>query len=637
MSQAAIPPAAVGGARPAVLLRKDGQPQRKRGPKAGVKRRRKKAAAAAAAIVSATPASDTNDVSDASDGEADVEDGSQSSKRQKSEGGGHRKMDHRQLQEMRLLRDREEASARATWHLFHTDLLRAVLHSDGGEQALQALGERGSDREAIITALLAADLRVPTGEADDQLQQLQEVWATAMGTDEVAHPGPYPGFHDDDANNKSGSSKRTSASATAKALISAGSPPAADKRPARSPSAGGQLTSPPRDGKLANEEMIDLTLARACLTCLTPQETGGPAQWICKGYITPGVVCGLRGDLDGEHAANKRIAAAQARAPPSTPSTGAGQSTEGQTRALAATQKQNKIDVELDRLRLAGPDHILFTRPSSVSAEQEAALVKAAYEGVRLSLGAKAYVYPSASLISLVQSGRLAQVGYAIPEKVASAAEEEPVVVTISGNKITSASATAPPVVSDLRAFNAAIFGTILPALAARPQAQLQWVSLARTIATIEERFGSVGWSSAKKYLDAFLPECVRQQESFCKVDADFIQQNLSGQTQRQHTPAAANVSEQARGAFSASKQKGTGTSANKEVGPFCRDFNNKGCARNPCSYRHVCELCGSPTHAKASCGTRVSSSNRPPSSVVSAPAAAATSAAKATAAASGL
>jgi hypothetical protein len=625
----------MGGAPPGILLKKNGQPQKKRGPKKGESKTRWRAAAAAA--TSATSPSDTNVVSDI---EADAEGSSQASKRQKGEDGGHRQMDHRQLQATQLQQHEEEAAARATWHLFHTELLRAVLHDAGGERALQALGESGSDREAIITALLAADLRVPTGEADDQLQQLQEVWATAMGTDEEAHPGPYPGFHDDDANGKSGSSKRSaSASVTAKALIS---PPTTEKRPARSSSisAGAQLTSPHRMGKLVNEELIiaiESAPARACLTCLTPQETGGPAQWICKGQITPGVICGLRGDLDGEHAANKRIAAAQARAPPATPPTVAGQSTEGQTRAPPATQKQNKIDAELDRLRLAGPDHILFARPSSVSAEQEAALVKAAYEGVRLSLGAKAYVYPSASLISLVQSGRLAQVGYAIPEKVASAAEEEPVVVTISGNKITSASATAPPVVGDLRAFNAAIFGTILPALAARPQAQLQWVSLARTIAAIEERFGSVGWSSAKKYLDAFLPECVRQQESFCKVDADFIQQNLSGQTQhpfgqRQHTPAAA-VSEQARGTFSASKQKGT--SANKEVGQFCRDFNNKTCTRNPCYFRHVCELCNSPAHSRATC-TRASPSNRAPSSVVSAPAAAASSTAKAAAAASG-
>jgi hypothetical protein len=144
-----------------------------------------------------------------------------------------------------------------------------------------------------------------------------------------------------------------------------------------------------------------------------------------------------------------------------------------------ATPQLTKRDKEFERLAVEGPQLQRFAVSSAVS-------VKDALRTARLSYAATEYTLVSASLLKLVQSGRLTKVGHAIPRLLATAnaqTESESVLVLKDGVVGSKDSGSAPPL-SSLSDFLAAFCGTIIPALIEQPAALLEWNALARTVVT---------------------------------------------------------------------------------------------------------------------------------------------------------
>lgn len=342
-------------------------------------------------------------------------------------------------------------------------------------------------------------------------------------------------------------------------------------------------------------DAAEADVSRACLSCLTPGPAGF-APWICKGSLG-GIPCLVRGDLPHNDEFNREIRLAQraaaaaatgkpAAAAADTDSSGQSTDARGSGSATSAA-KQTKLNAAMDRERAENPQHPLFVRPSTTTEEQESAAVRAALATLRQSFDAKALVYPSPSLIKLIQSGCMLHVGFAVPIKSGAtpADDRREIGFDTAGGGLTASLRVDIPKILSGAALTEALMMNILPALIARPTAQMQWLALSRTVLAFEQRHG---WELARAYMESLLEERIRDQAPFSDVDMAMLTQRLMALGVGQPAPAAPR--------FGAAPGP---ASTQQRPAPFrsnapCRDWQNgRNCPRGAaCPHRHVCMRC---------------------------------------------
>src|SRR5690606_8085616 len=151
----------------------------------------------------------------------------------------------------------------------------------------------------------------------------------------------------------------------------------------------------------------------------------------------------------------------------------------------------SRVEREFARLAEEGEPFPLFAVSPYATEAERAAVVKAAFEKGRQAFGAAQYMRPPPALLSLIQSGKLTQVGLALPRK---GPWEEGQTTWAQGPdgvvRATTAKGAAAPPVGSLAEFMSALVCTILPALAAQPAAAQEWLALARTVLEIHALHG---------------------------------------------------------------------------------------------------------------------------------------------------
>lgn len=260
---------------------------------------------------------------------------------------------------------------------------------------------------------------------------------------------------------------------------------------------------------------------RACLTCATAAP-GDAAQhgWLCS-------YCGLVGDLGRAHPANAAIAAIASKArrgaaPDSLGSNGGGGSSSA---PLSARDKQ------LARLAAEGGPHPAFDPALKMTAAE-------ATEAVRQSLNGHSFVRPSDALIALIRSGKLVDVGLALPVPVFARTQDADdgdvfyLAPDGSGTVSVASRIKKAPKVESLAQFVEALCATIIPALIDMPNAIVQWMSLTRTLIQIDARYG---WETAMVYCTEALHDRVPQRREFGSVASDIM-----ANIHFSHTPSVA-------------------------------------------------------------------------------------------------
>ena len=164
-----------------------------------------------------------------------------------------------------------------------------------------------------------------------------------------------------------------------------------------------------------------------CPHCFHQQEFLATANRRCAS-----ATCGLLVDvaLSDERNAYLREQARAGSAPTGTSSSSSASSVAGQSHADIARSTLTKRDKEFERLAAEGPQLARFALKAPLTA-------KAALDAVRDSFGAMDFAVPSESLLRLVRSGRLADVGHALPRPIAAASQADyaDTVITITGGK----------------------------------------------------------------------------------------------------------------------------------------------------------------------------------------------------------
>jgi len=333
---------------------------------------------------------------------------------------------------------------------------------------------------------------------------------------------------------------------------------------------------------------------RACLTCGVPPPTSAPPVFNCAG-------CGLRGDVPLEHAANVFLRARLTgpAAPAAAASSAAASSISGQSAPVLKTGL-SALDQALSRMLERGVAMPLFSGPSAgdaVSHSEALALTARAYE-------ASKYQPPSEHLIALIRSGKLRDVGYALPrphQSLAGEQESQAGTMALSGgalqfvNKVPVA-----PAVASSQQFCMALLSAILPALADRPRAMMEWITLGHTALALE---ASNGWAVAQVYLQRALAAAIDVGKPFAEeVNPHVLLPIIIGAAAlappRSHAPGDAPRAAGGGG--------GGGSGADRQF-KACYNWNgNKTCSREPCPFAHVCQHCASTGHRGSACpGTR--------------------------------
>ena len=290
--------------------------------------------------------------------------------------------------------------------------------------------------------------------------------------------------------------------------------------------------------------------------------------------------CGMRGDQDYGHAQNVDIrnarSALQAR----------GTNTQTDT-----TSGLTKRDKELERLAAHGDPMPHFNEAGAIT--HLAALL----QGSEAYLGPN-YVPPSASLINLIRSGKLVEVGYATPITIAQAASSNSAGTTTStvgagedGALRITDTIKAPPLVDSYQ-FVFTLVSTILPALIDRPEALNDWLTLARTVLTLER---DRNWTKAARYLERTLVRCVHQRKSFGPCERGVLEAVI-----HENAPASSSSSSRDRAAAPTAASAASAKVAprtqreQRDLSAVCKKYNTGTCDRGEsCFYEHACSNCG--------------------------------------------
>lgn len=201
------------------------------------------------------------------------------------------------------------------------------------------------------------------------------------------------------------------------------------------------------------------------------------------------------------------------------------------------------------------------------------------------------FVPPSESLIRLIRSGKLTDVGYATPILVSDLVAGKvggSTVSTLGTNddgavRITD-SIRAPPI-RDIQQFTSTIISTIIPALIDNPAAIIDWCTLLRTALQLN---ADRGWPTAKDYIDQVLTHSVHQRKPFGPI----VPTILSSVFNQSH-----------RGSVASSSNAPTGglRSGGQPKRP-CFAWNEGRCTTRECRFSHVCSKCESGSHTSAAC-----------------------------------
>lgn len=320
-----------------------------------------------------------------------------------------------------------------------------------------------------------------------------------------------------------------------------------------------------------------------CLTCAAAKPPGALLAWRCIAED-----CQLRGDLPVDSAVNMHLAATRSHhAAAASPSAIQGQQTDDSKPTLTRLQR------ELVRLHSIGVDMPQFAAALPYSVEE-------AFADGRRAIHAPMMAPPLPQLITLIQGGRFVDVGYAIPLPLQTSRSdiESPLdAFTVSATLgIAPTKSVTAPLLSSLTDFFFAMVATILPALTGRPAAQSMWLSLARTVISLEMKHG---WPYARAYMESLLYERTAIGGSFSKVSGDILnglnQSLASGMIPHRAAVGHANA-HAGSGAAPAGK---------------CIDFNFNTCPRTPCRYAHVCWYGCSAPHKGKEC-VKDSAAGRP-------------------------
>lgn len=505
----------------------------------------------------------------------------------------------------------------AYWSGFDTRLLAAWL-IDYDEEKFVPLR---TNRDALI-ATLVTDAGA-TYKRPKSIKDLQEIWKSFnMDWKQGEVPGRFvAGKQSSSAKSGAAGAAASSASSVpeqvSSAAAAAASPSPASARSERTPARSPPLMqtalrrSAPQPSESEDEDMgvEDITPAarssQACKTCGAQRppsnSSSAPASWVCQGpaFLFESGVCGLRGDLQVDDPINAMAIAARTKreeaaraitAALSAPSpSGAASSSSRQsfTEHTASSARVTTLEQEFDRLAAVAPAFPLFALPAgSTSAEREALVAAALKEG-KAAVDATKFLQPTPALLSLIQSGKLVHVGWALPKPIDRKEEEDQVTFSSSGGITAKSKAITDPIkLTSLAQFSSALFSTILPALIAQPAATAQWLALARSVAQLEQ---NLGWTAARTYLDRVLQARVQERAAFSEVHATvFLAISVEAAASR-----AGNRDAHGQG------------QSNRDQPPVkthCYDFNSmRGCSRSECNRKHVCVRCGE-AHAVKDC-----------------------------------
>jgi hypothetical protein len=155
-------------------------------------------------------------------------------------------------------------------------------------------------------------------------------------------------------------------------------------------------------------------------------------------------------------------------------------------------------------------------------------------------------------------------------------ANSDSVLVLTQGGVMGSKDTGAAPPLQSLSEFIAAFGGTIIPALMKQPTALLEWNALVRTVVTLNDRHS---WATANAYLEMLLTERVNTGASF----ADYDPRMVDSATRIMSRGTLAMTS----GASSVAA--GHGTYKHQFMPTVCKDWNLRGCHRDPCYHPHAC------------------------------------------------
>lgn len=341
-----------------------------------------------------------------------------------------------------------------------------------------------------------------------------------------------------------------------------------------------------------------------CPACLAPPPLGAGSPFVCE-------ACGRRSDLHATDPINAELrrdfvedrAYRAQRSTVPIPERDAGQKGDMPRASPSGSSNDRQCALQL----LSGHDSPLFSGVgAALPVKHDVALLQ-----IRKALHGMTYDLPSEPLQQLIRAGKLTQVGWAVPRKPQSFADDAPSTLSVVNGELVSSSSKGriPKSCANLQQFAAAMFGTILPALIDKPAAMMQWITLGRTALELEREYD---WNAASAYIDQLLQERVPLGLPYDAVSSDA----LTSINQLR----AASVVAAASGAHRPHHPSGSSPSQTQQPRhqqssmheQLCLNFQWGKCA-TPCDKgrRHVCRQCGATTHGGDACKAR--GGRRPP------------------------
>ena len=344
-----------------------------------------------------------------------------------------------------------------------------------------------------------------------------------------------------------------------------------------------------------------------CGTCLQLAPLGARdalGRWICA--------CGMRGDVVNDnpnaHLSACTVAAIKQSASSVSVSTAQGQTTP--TPALTALDRQFNAVTALGVIASFVPSSVPLTQ-AAINAD------------IRRSLHAPRHPPAAASLVALIQSGRLEHPGYALPRTVQSVqddATQQAGVISIVNTQLSStAKYTPPPELKSPTDLLSALVSTIGPALLVHnPAALLQWFTLIRTVLAVNS---TISWDAAREYMHMTLAERIIAGESFSPLFHDaytsvqslFVGKQKSAGAGQQSSDTKQTKQQQAKDQSAPEKPLSPTKILCNSQG-ICSDFNFAAaqCVNAACKLKHVCPYAAASGCSATDSHRGVTCANRP-------------------------
>lgn len=266
------------------------------------------------------------------------------------------------------------------------------------------------------------------------------------------------------------------------------------------------------------------------------------------------------------------------------------------TSALASRTDLSPRDKEFTRLADAGEPFEHFETPRECSVAEADDMMLDAF-------GSAEYESTSPALKRLIQSGKLTNVGDAVPRKSGDKSDvPRDTTSTLSfnadgaGTKLVTTMVGAK--LKDFPSYFHALLGVIIPSLIMQPVALIDWCTMSMTLMELDKKYG---WSIAEQYLTKTLARAVERRlpfgRQFPQILQDIIIMSYAAPPQ---APTSRAKSQQ---------QQSPPAQRSADSTRDCTDYNFRSCTRTPCMYKHVCHFiakntCPTPTkpHAGKDC-----------------------------------